>query len=79
MPSSFDARLARIEKYAPVVANGDRLSPFPMIQAFVDDNGGRLGGESYAEATARLLEISPRNLLAYLEARADGSEIDLFL
>jgi len=68
----IDARLARLEKYAPVVANDDRTNPLPMIKAFVDDNGGLLPNESYAVATARLLGMTPADLFAYLEARAEG-------
>ncbi|MCC2612637.1 hypothetical protein [Neorhizobium petrolearium] len=72
MPSGFDTRLSRLEKYAPVVANDDRTSPFPMIRAFVDDNGGRRESESYANATARLLGLSSADLMAYLKDRAEG-------
>lgn len=72
MASSFDARLSKLEKYAPVVANDDRTNPFPMLQAFVEDNGGRLDGESWADATARLLGMTSADLLAYLKARSQG-------
>lgn len=73
MPSGFDTRLAKLENYAPVVANDDRTNPFPMIQAFVDDNGGGRANESYADAAARLLDMTTAELLAYLRARAEGA------
>ncbi|QIO57314.1 hypothetical protein [Rhizobium leguminosarum] len=72
MPTTFDTRLAKLEKYAPAVANIDRLNPFPMVQAFVDDNGSRLDNESYANAAARLLGITSADLIAYLKERAEG-------
>ncbi|MBB2821299.1 UNVERIFIED_ORG: hypothetical protein GGD59_004571 [Rhizobium esperanzae] len=73
MTTSFDSRLGRLEKYAPT-ANSDKLNPFPMVQAFVDDNGGRFDGESWADATARLLGVTSGDLLGYLKARAQGDK-----
>ena len=72
MTSSFDRRLVKLEKYAPVVANQDSVSPLPMIETFFADHSGRLDGESWAMATARLLDITLGELTAYLRARAAG-------
>lgn len=75
MTRSFDTRLHKLEKYAAVVANDERTNPLPMIQAFVDDNGGRSGNESWAGAAARLLGMSSAELMAYLNLRAEGSDL----
>ncbi|MCQ1778235.1 hypothetical protein NOJ05_13590 [Neorhizobium galegae] len=74
MGDSRNDRLSRLERHAPVVANDDRTNPFPMVQSFVDDNGGRLSNESYADAAARLLGMSSAELLTYLKARSEGGE-----
>lgn len=72
MANTFDTRLARLEKYAPVVANDDRTNPGAMLQAFVDDNGGRIDNESWAGATARLLDMPYSEFMNYLRDRAAG-------
>lgn len=70
MPTTFDTRLAKLEKYAPAVANIDRLNPFPMVQAFVDDNGGRLDNESYANAMGRMTKAA--------RDTQEGKQVEIF-
>lgn len=71
MARNMNDRLAKLEKYAPIVANDDSVSPLPMMQAFVENHGGRRESESWANATARILEISSAELMRHLSARAE--------
>ena len=72
MPSNFDGRLVRLERYAPEVNKGQAQSPAPMLMAFVADNGGRIGNESWAQATARLLAMPYNEFLTSLRDRSSG-------
>lgn len=64
------ARLEGLEQKAPTIG-ATTQSPFPRIAAFVDENGGRLAGESYFEALARIEGQSCADLKRDLMSRAD--------
>lgn len=65
-----ETRLLKIEQQAPRVLNGLGASPLPALQAFVDANGGRFTNESWAEAVARILDMSSLELMAHLRTRS---------
>ena len=77
MARNMNDRLSTLENYAPIVANGDNMSPLAMLQACVEDHGGQRDNESWANATARILEINSADLMAYLKARATGETSSL--
>lgn len=71
MTSAFEARIARIERYCHVV----RMPTNPgqarqKLAALVESAGGQLPGEPLAQATARVLGISTRELIDTLNERA---------
>lgn len=71
--TSFSARLSRIEKAKPIVATfKDAGDARKKLAALVDQHGGQQPGESPAQATARVLGISTRQLLAELQEKADA-------
>lgn len=66
------SRLEGLEQKAPTIGAATQ-SPFPRIAAFVDENGGRLAGESYFEALARIEDQSCADLKRDLMSRANRS------
>lgn len=75
MKRSFDARLSKLEQTSPELYHDQVESCAPMLQALVDQNGGRLDGESYASATARLMDMAPQEFIAVLRSRAGGGTL----
>ena len=73
--SELRRRLARIEQV--VTSNEHRYRPQPQagaarekLVALVVGSGGPLPGESLAQATARILGVSTRELVDHLRERA---------
>ena len=74
MSSSFETRIVKLERLRPSATDsGFAASPLSKIQAFVDAEGGRLAGESWLAATARLHDMTSSGLISYLRCRAAGA------
>ncbi|WIJ26607.1 hypothetical protein [Devosia sp. RR2S18] len=68
----IDQRLAMLERVAPVAStrNSPANTARAKLSALVLEHGGRLDGESLAEATARVLGITSSEVLSQLKERA---------
>jgi len=63
-------RLENLEQKAPTISAG-AFSPFPAVAALVDEQGGLLPHESYADAFARLLGLEKSDLIGSLKRTAN--------
>lgn len=71
---SINTRLHKLETFAPKVIDGQPTNALAKVQAFVDENGGRLHKESWADAAARLLDMPTADLVEWLKSKSEAGD-----
>lgn len=66
---SINNRLHKLETFAPKILNGEPTNALAKIEEFVENNGGRLENESWADAAARLVDMPTSQLVEWLKSK----------